>query len=138
MKTKLEPTAGLDPNERIRITNYISGMAQDKIVIFATHVISDIESFADRITLLTHGRLVKAAPTTELQESITGKVYEGIISKEDAEKLNSSDALVSNMHYSGNKVKVRIISEDNNLSEEWKRVEPELSDVYLYYEQENE
>lgn len=113
-------------------------MAQDKIVIFATHVISDIEFFADRIILLKHGRLVKAAPTTELQESITGKVYEGIISKEDAEKLNSSDALVSNMHYSGNKVKVRIISEDNNLSEEWKRVEPELSDVYLYYEQENE
>ena len=131
-----EPTAGLDPNERIRITNYISEMAQDKIVIFATHVISDIEFFADRIILLKHGRLVKAATTTELQESITGKVYEGMISKEETEKLNSSDALISNMHYSRNKVKVRIISEDNDLSEDWKRVEPELSDVYLYYERE--
>ena len=64
-----EPTAGLDPNERIRITNYISEMAQDKIVIFATHVISDIEFFADRIILLKHGRLVKGPKTTGL----TGK-----------------------------------------------------------------
>ena len=129
-----EPTAGLDPNERIRITNYISRMSQGKIVIFATHVISDIEFIADKIILINHGKLLKLASPEELQNSIAGKVYEGIISKDDTESLRRSGVLISNMHYVGARVKVRIISDSQSMTDYWRQVDPELSDVYLYYE----
>lgn len=129
-----EPTAGLDPNERIRITNFISRQAQDKIVIFATHVISDIEFIADRVILIDHGKLIKSGPPEFLQDSIKRKVYEGTVAKEEIAQLKASGMLVSNMHYVGRRVKVRIITDDTNLTDEWRQVEPELSDVYLYYE----
>ena len=129
-----EPTAGLDPNERIRITNFISRMSQGKIVIFATHVISDIEFIADKIILISHGKLLKLASPEELQNSIAGKVYEGIISKDDTESLRRSGVLISNMHYVGARVKVRIISDSQSMTDDWRQVDPELSDVYLYYE----
>ena len=129
-----EPTAGLDPNERIRITNFISRMSQGKIVIFATHVISDIEFIADKIILINHGKLLKLASPEELQNSIAGKVYEGIISKDDTESLRRSGVLISNMHYVGARVKVRIISDSQSMTDDWRQVDPELSDVYLYYE----
>ena len=129
-----EPTAGLDPNERIRITNFISRMSQGKIVIFATHVISDIEFIADKIILINHGKLLKVASPEELQNSIAGKVYEGIISKDDTESLRRSGVLISNMHYVGARVKVRIISDSQSMTDDWRQVDPELSDVYLYYE----
>lgn len=129
-----EPTAGLDPNERIRITNFISRMSQGKIVIFATHVISDIEFIADKIILINHGKLLKLASPEELQNSIAGKVYEGIISKDDTESLRRSGVLISNMHYVGARVKVRIISDSQSMTDDWRHVDPELSDVYLYYE----
>ena len=129
-----EPTAGLDPNERIRITNFISRKSAGKVVIFATHVISDIEFIADKVILLSHGKLVRTGTPEELQESIRGKVYEGIISKEEVSDLKEKDTLVSNMHYVGNNVKIRIITERSSLSSVWKSVDPELSDVYLYYE----
>ena len=129
-----EPTAGLDPNERIRITNFISRMSQGKIVIFATHVISDIEFIADRIILINHGKLLKVASPGDLQNSIAGKVYEGIISKDDTESLRRLGVLISNMHYVGARVKVRIISDSQSMTDDWRQVDPELSDVYLYYE----
>ena len=129
-----EPTAGLDPNERIRITNFISQMAQGKIVIFATHVISDIEFIADQIILLNHGRLIKTGSPEELQETIRGKVYEGTVDKAEIERLRASGTLISNMHYVGSRVKVRIITDETDMSDKWTSVDPELSDVYLYYE----
>ena len=129
-----EPTAGLDPNERIRITNFISQMAQGKIVIFATHVISDIEFIADQIILLNHGRLIKTGSPEELQETIRGKVYEGTVDKAEIERLRASGTLISNMHYVGSRVKVRIITDETDMSDKWISVDPELSDVYLYYE----
>ncbi len=129
-----EPTAGLDPNERIRITNFISRQAQDKIVIFATHVISDIEFIADRVILIDHGKLIKSGSPEFLQDSIKRKVYEGTVAKEEITQLKASGTLVSNMHYVGRRVRVRIITDDTNLTDEWRQVEPELSDVYLYYE----
>ncbi len=133
-----EPTAGLDPNERIRITNFISSQAVGKIVIFATHVISDIEFIADRVILIDHGSLVRTGSPDELQESIRGKVYEGTVAKEEIDSLKKEGTLVSNMHYVGNNVKVRIITDDTDLSPDWKQVDPELSDVYLYYERPDE
>ena len=61
-----EPTAGLDPKERVRLRNLLAEMAKDRIILVATHVVSDVESVADKVILLRDGRIVDAAPVPEL------------------------------------------------------------------------
>lgn len=61
-----EPTAGLDPKERVRLRNLLHGLAQDKIILVATHVVSDVETVASRVLLLKSGKLVADAPVPEL------------------------------------------------------------------------
>ena len=70
-----EPTAGLDPEQRIAVRNFIASIALNKIVIFATHVVSDIEFIAKRIILLKKGKIIHNATPSELVERITGKVW---------------------------------------------------------------
>ena len=65
-----EPTAGLDPRERVRIRNFIKELARDRIVLLATHIVSDIESIADEVLLMKKGQLLRMAPPAELIASI--------------------------------------------------------------------
>ena len=65
-----EPTAGLDPKERVRIRNFIKELARDRIVLLATHIVSDIESIADQVLLMKKGELLRMAPPAELIASI--------------------------------------------------------------------
>ncbi len=71
-----EPTAGLDPKERIRIRNFIADIAKDKIILFATHVVSDIECIANEVLLMNKGQLIQRGTPLELIESLDGKVGE--------------------------------------------------------------
>lgn len=64
-----EPTAGLDPKERVRLRELLAGMAQDRIILVATHVVSDVESVATKVILLRAGKIVDAAPVPELIET---------------------------------------------------------------------
>ena len=64
-----EPTAGLDPKERVRLRTLLAGMAQDRIILVATHVVSDVESVATKVILLRAGKIVDAAPVPELIET---------------------------------------------------------------------
>ena len=82
-----EPTAGLDPKERIRIRNLISDLSGDKIVLIATHVVSDIEFISKEILLMKNGKVVdKDCPET-LQKKIAGKVFEIRISQDEFEDM---------------------------------------------------
>lgn len=65
-----EPTAGLDPRERVRIRDFIKELAADRIVLLATHIVSDIESIADEVLLMKKGKLLKMAPPAELVSSL--------------------------------------------------------------------
>ena len=65
-----EPTAGLDPKERVRIRGFIKELARDRIVLLATHIVSDIESIADQVLLMKHGELLRMAPPAELIAAI--------------------------------------------------------------------
>ena len=64
-----EPTAGLDPKERVRLRELLAGMAQDRIILVATHVVSDVESVATKVILLRAGKIVDAAPVPKLIET---------------------------------------------------------------------
>ena len=78
-----EPTAGLDPKERIRIRNFISAFSRDRIILLATHVVSDIESISDQILMMKKGCMVGMGAPYDLVESVADKVKELPCAPED-------------------------------------------------------
>lgn len=125
-----EPTAGLDPKERIRFRNLISSLGNDKIVILATHIVSDISYIAKQVVLINNGLLVDCGTQSEITSKLKGKVWEYCC--ESKEILNVINSLpVSNVIAEGNSCKARIISDsipfDNAIN-----VTPNLEDVCLY------
>ena len=132
-----EPTAGLDPRERIRIRNFISEIAEDKIVLISTHVVSDIEFIAKEIILLKEGKLISHNTCNNLTKEINNKVFEVEIEKEEL-KYFQENYRVSNLFHSGDKITVRIVTDMPPSEYELKPVPPTLEDLYLYvFESEN-
>ena len=82
-----EPTAGLDPKERIHIRNYIAKLSKDRIILFATHVVSDIECIADKVILLKEGQIIEAGSPVQLIDKVYGKVGEINCQLEDVDNL---------------------------------------------------
>lgn len=101
-----EPTAGLDPKERIRIRNFISEMARDKIVIFATHVVSDVEFIAKEIMVIKQGELLHKASVPELLKIVDGKVFE-IHANDDELSEIRRNYRISNLSQESDCTKVR-------------------------------
>ncbi len=127
-----EPTAGLDPKQRIAIRNYISKIAFDKIVLIATHVVSDVEWIAREILILKKGVLTDCAPTHELIQKIEEKVW--IIPCSEAEVQGYQDRFrvtnISRDEQSG-EVLLRVLS-DEKPSDSARAARPTLEDYYLY------
>ena len=131
-----EPTAGLDPKERIRIRNFISRISEMKTVIIATHVVSDVDTIAKEGLLLGEGRIKSAGSINELCRTLEGKVYETIIDSEEIGKIENF-AIISNIQeLPGRKIKIRFILSSKNTKEtdkaQWLPVAPNLQEVYLY------
>ena len=126
-----EPKAGLDPKERIRIRNFISEIAEDKIVLISTHVVSDIEFIAKEIILLKEGKLISHNTCNSLTKEIENKVFEVEIEKEELKYFQENDR-VSNLFHSGDKITVRIVTDTPPKNYEPKPVPPTLEDLYLY------
>lgn len=127
-----EPTAGLDPKERIGIRNYIAELSKDKIILFATHVVSDIECIADKVILVKKGQIVATGTPVELIEKMQGKVAEITCTLEDVGKLQEQYK-VGNIRQRKNGLALRLVGD--TLPDEAVRVEDniDLEDVYLYY-----
>lgn len=126
-----EPTAGLDPKERIRFRNVISSLANDKIVILATHIVTDIAFIAKTVVLMDNGKMIRTGSQGELCESISDKVWELTAEYEDVMELMQSSR-VSNVLSVGDKYCVRIIS-DLRPAENAVNVQPNLEDVCIFY-----
>lgn len=126
-----EPTAGLDPSERIRFRNLISQFAQGRTVLLATHIVSDVECIAKEIILLKKGSLITQGTTDTLEQNIYGKVWEVTANVEDATRL-SNQYYISNMKQQGENFLVRIISDMLPAANAVKTF-PNLEDVFLYY-----
>ncbi len=126
-----EPTAGLDPKERIRIRNFISEIAENKIVLISTHVVSDIEFIAKEIILLKSGKLVLHNTCENLIKEVENKVYE---IEADREKLKyyQENYRVSNLYHSDDKIIVRIVTDNKPENCKAEAVKPTLEDLYLY------
>lgn len=127
-----EPTAGLDPKERIRIRNFISAFSRDRIILLATHIVSDIESISDQILMMKKGSMVGIGVPCDLVESVADKVKELPCAPEDLECMQEQYK-VGNIFQRRGETWVRIIGDD--LPAEGQFVEDHLTleDVYLYY-----
>ena len=128
-----EPTAGLDPNERIAMRNLIAKEALDRIVILATHIISDVECVADEIVLMKKGQLVGCKTPEVWLDDVKPYVREFVCKPGEIEKIQE-DYVVSNMRQCQEGISIRVIGEkfDGNI---FKLAEtlPTLDDVYLYF-----
>lgn len=127
-----EPTAGVDPQERIRIRNYISEIAADKIVILATHIVSDVEAIAKEIILLKKGEVIQSGSPYKLIDKINQNIYEVYIRQEELETVQKKYT-IGNIRYTESGLAVRIIADVTPVEYEYKRVFGNLEDVYLYY-----
>ena len=127
-----EPTAGLDPKERIAIRNYIAELSRNKIILFATHVVSDIECIADYVLLLKKGEIIAMGTPVELIEKMHGKVAEITCTLDEVGKLQEKYH-IGNIRLRKNGIALRLVGDE--LPDEAVMVDEniDLEDVYLYY-----
>jgi ABC-2 type transport system ATP-binding protein len=125
-----EPTAGLDPEERIRFRNLLSELADDRIVILSSHIVSDLEAIATSIAIMDRGRLILHAMPEELLQSVESKVWEVIIASSQLPELKRTHVVGSTTRTSGG-VRARIVGRQTP-EFEVKVVTPTLEDAYLF------
>lgn len=126
-----EPTAGLDPEERVRLRNLLSDLAENKIVIISTHIVSDIESTCNRIAILDKGSLVYKGDIPSLIQQSDDYIYEINLSPSELESFRENDLFITKTQEIENKLKVRFISETKVANA--KKVKADFEDAYMYF-----
>lgn len=126
-----EPTAGLDPEERIRFRNLLSEIAEERIVLLSTHIVGDIEATCQRVAILHDGRVVYNGTVSSLLQAAAGKVYQALIPSRELEAFKKN-YYVTSMLIQGADVLVRFISEDQP-NFKTQQVPPNMEDAYMYY-----
>jgi ABC-2 type transport system ATP-binding protein len=125
-----EPTAGLDPEERVRFRNALSDLSGRRLVILSTHIVSDVESMAGEIAVVREGRLLAAGPPEALLRSAEGSAWEAVISSAEFERRRA-ELTVSGMVRRADGVHLRLVAAEQPLPEATP-VEPDLEDAYLF------
>ena len=123
-----EPTAGLDPKERVRFRNILSVLSKDRIVILSTHIVSDIESIANHVIMIKEKQLLKNDTVPNICKDLEGKVFEKSINESKIQEFEQKRIILS-MRQESEKMMVRYYSEeeDNNA----RPCTPNLEDVFL-------
>lgn len=125
-----EPTAGLDPKERVRFRNMISSLGKERIVLLSTHIVSDVDYIADQIMIMKQGRIICQGTQRQLADSVGNMVWKCTVSERDVEYF-SEEYIVSNIKKQGEEAELRIVSEKKPVSNAV-RQEASLEDIYLY------
>jgi ABC-type multidrug transport system ATPase subunit len=126
-----EPTAGLDPEERVRFRNLLSELSGDRIVILSTHIVSDVEACATLIALISRGQLITSALPEELLQSVEGKVWERVVGSAEVPALRQQ-YLTSSITHRSDGVHLRIVAEESPGAQAVAQT-PTLEDAYLYW-----
>ncbi len=126
-----EPTAGLDPKERVRFRNLISELGKDRIVLLSTHIVSDVENIASTILVMKDGQLIHNGTLTEIIAVIESKVFECTVDTRTAEQLMANYPVI-NLRVDGEKTFLRLVC-DETPHESALSVSATLEDLYLYY-----
>lgn len=126
-----EPTAGLDPNERIRFRNLLSELAEERFVLLSTHIVSDVEYIANEILLMSGGKITEKGTAEELINSMPAKVWNCFIQKTEIGQYEKHYKVI-NLKLTDSGAELRVLADEkpNDSAKEEKRT---LEDVYLYY-----
>ncbi|EJP6473168.1 ABC transporter ATP-binding protein [Clostridium sp. FAM 1755] len=131
-----EPTAGLDPKERVRFRNLISDLSKNKIIILSTHIVSDVEYIADEILIMKNGNIISQNSVDGLIKEIENSVWKCTISESEEDYFCNKYCIVNLQHNRNGSLDLRIISRkkpmDNAVN-----VPSSLEDLYLYHFQDN-
>ena len=131
-----EPTAGLDPKERVHFRNILEGYAQQKIVLLSTHIVSDLEAIAHKVFLMKDGRFQTQGTVSELLQQAKGHVWELTVPSREAEAWQAR-VTVANLRFESNSVTLRILA-DAKPAPAARPCIPTLEDLYLLYFPEEE
>ena len=126
-----EPTAGLDPNERIRFRNLITGLAENRLVLLSTHIVSDVENIANEILLMKNGRICMSGTMSDILLTMSDKVWIVRAAKNEGESFLKKYK-VSNMKLYEDMLEIRLISHDKP-TDSAIPVKTTLEDLFLYY-----
>ncbi len=126
-----EPTAGLDPEERIRFRNLLCEVAEERIVILSTHIVGDIEATCEDIAILNEGKILFYGTVSQLLCGAKGKVYSVTVEKRELPQIKKN-YIVTGMLSQGNQMRLRIISENMPEIPETVLEEPNCEDAYMY------
>jgi ABC-type multidrug transport system ATPase subunit len=124
-----EPTVGLDPEERVRFRNLLSEIAQGRVVLLSTHIVSDVEAVASTIAVIRAGRLVLHSTPEEMLRRATGRVFRALLQPEDLPRAQK-ELPISGLLRRTDGVQVRYVS-DGPVLPASEPVEPTLEDAYL-------
>lgn len=125
-----EPTAGLDPEERIRFRNLLCDVSEERIVILSTHIVGDIEATCENLAILNEGSILYCGTVSDLLDTANGKVFSKMVDKRDLPKLKKEYNIIG-MHSQGNKTYIRFLAEVPYLDAE--SCEPNIEDAYMLY-----
>ncbi len=127
-----EPTAGLDPEERVRFHNLLSEIASEKtVVILSTHIVSDVSNLCGRMAIIRQGEIIASCTPQEAVEQITGAIWEAVLPREKVLALKKTRLkIVSSQMFDG-RVRVRAYSKGERPGEEFKLITPSLEDYYF-------
>lgn len=124
-----EPTAGLDPEERVRFRNLLSELSGERIVILSTHIVSDVEAVASSIAILAHGHLIAHDVPEALLASVAGKVWQVVVPSSELYALRQKHLVSSTAHRSDG-VHARVVA-DAAPENAARPLDPVLEDAYL-------
>jgi ABC-2 type transport system ATP-binding protein len=127
-----EPTAGLDPKERVRFRNLISAFSKDRIVILSTHIVSDIEFIAEKIMIMKSGEIIHFGRPHEITSRINGCVWECSVPTSRVEQYTVSLNISNLRNEENGRTVLRVIADQPPVAGAVK-VQPNLEDLFLYY-----
>lgn len=126
-----EPTAGLDPSERIRFRNLLSGLGQDRLILLSTHIVSDVASIAGEILLMKEGKMIHTGSPEEVIAAAPVKVYQVLLQREEADGFLKG-CRVANLKMEGETMLARVLAEERPCQKA-REESLTLEDVFLYY-----
>lgn len=127
-----EPTAGLDPGERIKFRQLLSEFSQDRIVLISTHIVSDVEYIASRQAIMKDGRIIREGGTDDLVEEMAGKVWEAIVDNSKLKEFENTVQIVNLRNVSNNQTELRYISDSKQNISNATEASPRLEDLYMW------
>lgn len=125
-----EPTAGLDPKERVRFRNVLSELSRDKIILLSTHIVSDVESVANRIILLKDGKIFCNDTIAGITKMLDGKIYEAVVKEADYARLKETCQILT-VRQTGESICTKFVCPEGTPFV-GDRSSASLEDVYLY------